>query len=58
VAWSRKTGKSLCKAIVWDDSRTKNTVAYFEHRLRETGIEVQPGIFKKGQEGIDTLRNM
>ena len=27
VAWSRKSGKPLCNAIVWDDSRTKNTVA-------------------------------
>jgi glycerol kinase len=58
VAWSRKTGKPLCKAIVWADSRTKNTVAHYETKLKDTGIQVSPGVWKKGQDGIDALRNM
>lgn len=58
VAWSRKTGKPLCKAIVWTDSRTKNTVAHFENKLQQEGIQVQPGVWKKGKEGVDVLRDM
>ena len=58
VAWSRKTGKPLCKAIVWTDSRTKNTVAHFEQKLKTTGIQISPGVWHKEQSGIDTLRNM
>ncbi|KAF8637580.1 hypothetical protein AX17_002649 [Amanita inopinata Kibby_2008] len=58
VAWSRKTGKPLCKAIVWDDSRTKNTVVHFENKLKEIGIQVSPGVWKKGTEGVDALREI
>ncbi|KAJ6620670.1 glycerol kinase [Mycena sp. CBHHK59/15] len=58
VAWSRKTGKPLCKAIVWTDSRTKNTVAHFEHKLQETGIEVAPGQWRKGKDGVEALRDI
>ncbi|EIN09624.1 glycerol kinase [Punctularia strigosozonata HHB-11173 SS5] len=58
VAWSKKTGKPLCKAIVWDDGRTKNVVAHYETVLRETGLEVEPGVFKKGEEGIAALREL
>ncbi|KZS94632.1 glycerol kinase [Sistotremastrum niveocremeum HHB9708] len=58
VAWSRSTGKPLCKAIVWDDSRTKHTVAIFEHKLRDVGIETPSGEIKKGEEGIDALREL
>lgn len=58
VAWSRKTGKPLCKAIVWTDSRTKNVVTHFEHKLEQVGIQVSPGVWKKGQEGIDVLRDI
>lgn len=58
VAWHRQTGKPLCKAIVWDDARTKGTVAHFEHKLRVEGIEVEPGVFKKGEEGIKALREL
>jgi len=58
VAWSRKTGKPLCRAVVWADSRTKHTVAHYEAKLRNTGIQVSPGVWKKGDEGIDALRNM
>ena len=58
VAWSRKTGKPLCKAIVWTDSRTKNTVAHYEHKLQTVGIEVTPGVWKKDEEGTAALRDM
>lgn len=58
VAWHRRTGKPLCKAIVWTDSRTKNTVAHYEHVLADTGLEVVTGQFKKGEEGINALREM
>lgn len=39
VAWDKKTGKSLCRAIVWDDARTKGTVAHFTDKLNTEGIE-------------------
>lgn len=58
VAWRRATGKSLCKAIVWTDSRTKNTVAHFEHLLSTTGFEVEPGQFKTGGEAVEALRDI
>ncbi|TFK74961.1 glycerol kinase [Pluteus cervinus] len=58
VAWSRKTGKPLCDAIVWDDARTKNTVVHYEQKLKDVGIEVQPGIFSKGEEGVEALRRI
>ena len=58
VVWSRRTGKPLCKAIVWKDSRTKHTVAHFEQVLEEIGLEVEPGINKRGLEGLDTLRTL
>ncbi|TFK39928.1 glycerol kinase [Crucibulum laeve] len=58
VAWSRKTGKQLCKAIVWTDSRTKNIVAHYEAKLRDTGIQVEPGVWKKGKDGIEALREI
>ncbi|KAJ7210447.1 glycerol kinase [Mycena pura] len=58
VAWSRKTGKPLCKAIVWTDSRTKNVVAHFEHKLAETGIEVAPGQWKKGPEALRNITGL
>jgi glycerol kinase len=53
VAWSRKTGKPLCKAIVWTDSRTKNHVAFFEKKLREVGLNG-----KKGDAGVNELREL
>ncbi|KIK61618.1 hypothetical protein GYMLUDRAFT_224538 [Collybiopsis luxurians FD-317 M1] len=56
--WSRKTGKPLCNAIIWDDSRTKNLVAHYEHVLQTKGLEVEPGVWKRGQEGIDALREI
>ena len=58
VAWSRQTGKPLCEAIVWADSRTKHTVTQFEQKLKETGIQVKPGEWRKGDDGIEALRQM
>ncbi|KAK7021902.1 Glycerol kinase [Paramarasmius palmivorus] len=58
VAWSRKTGQPLCKAIVWTDSRTKNIVVHYEKKLEEVGIEVAEGQFKKGPEGVEYLREV
>ncbi|KAM6497023.1 glycerol kinase [Amanita muscaria] len=58
VTWSRKTGKPFCKAIVWDDSRTKHTVVHFERKLRDVGIQVSPGKWKKGAEGASALRDI
>ncbi|GLB41872.1 putative FGGY kinase family protein [Lyophyllum shimeji] len=58
VAWSRKTGQPLCKAIVWTDSRTKNVVAHYENKLRDTGIQVKPGEWAKGDAGVEALRNI
>ncbi|KAI0316013.1 glycerol kinase [Amylostereum chailletii] len=58
VAWSKKTGKPLCRAIVWDDARTKNLVAFFEQKLKNFGIEVSPGHFKSGAAGIKTLKDL
>jgi glycerol kinase len=55
VAWSRKTGKQLCRAIVWDDGRTKAEVTMYEKKLAEEGIEVRPGEFKKGPGAIREL---
>ncbi|KAI0734034.1 glycerol kinase [Fomitopsis betulina] len=58
VAWSRKTGKPLCRAIVWDDSRTRNTVAHFANKLSYVGLEVEPGVHKKGKDGEKALKDL
>lgn len=58
VAWSRSTGKPLCKAVVWADSRTKHTIAQVENILETTGIEVEPGVFRRGQDGADAIREL
>ncbi|KAF9031409.1 glycerol kinase [Hymenopellis radicata] len=55
VAWNKHTGKPLCNAIVWDDSRTKNTVAHYERKL---GLQVEPGVWKKGKDGVEALREL
>ena len=54
VVWSRKTGKPICRAIVWDDSRTKKTVSDFVHKVETMGIETEPGVFN----GMEYLRDM
>ncbi len=56
VAWHKTTGNPLCNAIVWDDSRTKNVVAHFQQKLETVGLQVEPGVWKKGEEGVETLR--
>lgn len=43
---------------MWDDARTKNIVAHFEHKLQNVGIELEPGVYKKGEEGIQALRQL
>ncbi|KZV66311.1 glycerol kinase [Peniophora sp. CONT] len=58
VAWSRKTGKSLCRAIVWDDSRTRNLVTFFEQKLKNYGIETAPGHTKHGSAGVQLLKEL
>jgi glycerol kinase len=40
LCWSRKTGKPLCNAIVWDDARTNGVVRDFERKLDEEGIDI------------------
>ncbi|KAL1745193.1 hypothetical protein HDZ31DRAFT_82129 [Schizophyllum fasciatum] len=37
VAWSRTSGKPLCRALVWTDSRTRNMVTHYE-RFGSTGL--------------------
>ncbi|KAG5636780.1 hypothetical protein H0H81_006894 [Sphagnurus paluster] len=58
VAWSRKTGKPLCKAIVWADSRTKHTVAQYEQKIEKVGIQAAPGAWVKGAAGTGALRGI
>ncbi|KAI0272316.1 glycerol kinase [Gloeopeniophorella convolvens] len=57
VAWSRKTGKPLCRAIVWDDSRTRGVVAHYEHVLKTEGIEID-GQIRKGADGALGLKEL
>ncbi|KAK0189082.1 glycerol kinase [Armillaria mellea] len=56
VAWHKTTGHPLCNAIVWDDSRTKNVVTHFQQKLETVGLQVEPGVWKKREEGVETLR--
>ena len=55
MAWDRSTGKPLCKAIVWDDGRTRDVVDDFTQKLAEEGFEVRPGEWKKGDEAKEAL---
>ena len=57
VAWSRKTGKPLSRAIVWDDNRVKNLVTQYENNARNNGIEYD-GKLHKGEDGLKALRKM
>jgi glycerol kinase len=58
VAWSKKTGKSLCKAIVWDDARTKNLVTHYENKLKNDGIKLEDGTVRKGEDGALALQEL
>ncbi|KDQ06361.1 hypothetical protein BOTBODRAFT_39646 [Botryobasidium botryosum FD-172 SS1] len=55
VAWDRTTGQPLCNAIVWDDARTKGTVAHYQQKLSAEGLRLEDGTHKKGDEGVDAL---
>jgi glycerol kinase len=57
VVWSRKTGKPLSRAIVWDDSRTREVVAHYAHVLKTEGIEVN-GRVRKGTDGAQALKEL
>ena len=57
VAWSRKTGKSLCRAIVWDDNRVKNLVVHFENQAKTKGVEYEGQLYT-GEEGLKALRKL
>ena len=57
VAWSRKTGKHLCNAIVWDDSRNKGEVSHYERILKETGFELD-GKVVNGDEGVEAVAKL
>ena len=56
VAWSRKTGKPLCRAIVWTDNRNKGEVSMYEMKLLE-GIEIEGKIYK-GDEAVYALEKL
>ena len=54
VVWSRKTGKPLSRAIVWDDTRIRGLVAQYEKKLAEQGVEVE-GKIQKGPKALRKL---
>ena len=58
VAWSRSSGKPLCRAIVWTDSRTRNTATHYERLMDSVGIEESPGVFRKGDDGREYLKEL
>ncbi len=55
--WSRKTGKPLSRAIVWDDSRTRGIVAHFENLLETQGIEID-GKVRRGKDGALGIKEL
>jgi glycerol kinase len=57
VVWSRKTVKPLSRAIVWDDSRTREVVAHSSHVLKTEGIKVI-GRVRKGIDGAQALKEL
>ena len=57
MVWSRKTGKPLSHAIVWDDIRIRNNVLHYENQLKNVGIELD-GELKKGEDGAVALRTL
>ena len=58
VAWSRRTGEPLAKAIVWADSRTKHTVAHLISALNKDGLELGSGRVVTGKEATDQLQTL
>ena len=57
MVWSRKTGKPLSRAIVWDDSRTRGVVAHYEHLLKTQGVKVN-GQLRSGADGTESLKEL
>jgi len=57
VVWSRTTGKPLSRAIVWDDSRTRDVVAHYSRILKTEGIEVG-GRVRSGADGAQALKEL
>lgn len=57
VAWSRKTGKPLSRAIVWDDIRVKGLVVEYENQAKNKGVEFE-GKVHKGEDGLKALRKL
>jgi glycerol kinase len=55
VVWSRKTGKPLSRAIVWDDSRTRGVVAHYAHLLKTQGLG-DNGQVRSGVDGAEALK--
>jgi glycerol kinase len=55
--WSRKSGKLLSRAIVWDVSRTRGVIAHYEHLLRTQGIKVN-GQVQSGTDGAQGLKEL
>lgn len=43
---------------MWDDARTKGTVAHFTHKLRVDGLELAPGDVRRGDAGVRALREL
>lgn len=57
VAWSRKTGEPVSRAIVWDDIRVKNLVVHFENQAKTHGVQYE-GKVHKGEDGLKALRKL
>ena len=55
--WSRKAGKPLSRAIVWDDSRTRGVVAHYEHLLKTQRLNVN-GQVRSGEDGAYGLKEL
>lgn len=51
VCWSKTTGKSLCNAIVWDDTRTVSVVKQMDDKLDASGF-IHNGKTVKGKEEL------
>jgi glycerol kinase len=58
IAWHRISGKPLCQAIVWTDTRNKGEVSGYERKLHEVGFEVEDGSFVRGDDAVETLKTL
>ncbi|EKM50153.1 uncharacterized protein PHACADRAFT_264722 [Phanerochaete carnosa HHB-10118-sp] len=57
VLWSRKTGKPVSHAIVWDDTRVMGLVTKYENHARERGVPYE-GKVHKGEDALKALRKL